>query len=252
MRVNWSAVKTVGIGGAAGAGTAEAAAVRAAIRTAAAMAAMNVVRDICDLLGSRCGVPYNRRTGASLRRQTSISVFPESEAALLAMESAASRRISRGRIRNRGQVVMAGTNLAARAGRWSASHWKTAAFGWIAFAVLAVFVGGAVGAREMKDWAIANGESRRAEQILAEGNFKIPARESVLIQSETATAGQPAFAAAVASVVQTLSGEPDVLNIVSPIDHPNAGLVSRDGHSALVQFDVKGKAEDANDKIAPI
>ena len=41
-------------------------------------------------------------------------------------------------------------------------------------------------------------------------------------------------------------------NIVSPIEQPNAGLVSRDRHSALVQFDVKGKAEDAKDKIAPI
>ena len=37
------------------------------------------------------------------------------------------------------------TNLAGRAGRWSASHWKTAAFGWIAFAVVAVVVGSAIG-----------------------------------------------------------------------------------------------------------
>ena len=29
-------------------------------------------------------------------------------------------------------------------------------------------------------------------------------------------------------------------------------MISRDRHSALVQFDVKGKAEDAKDKIAPI
>ena len=42
--------------------------------------------------------------------------------------------------------------------------------------VLAVVVGGAVGTKEMKDWAIANGESRRAEQILDQGDFKIPAR----------------------------------------------------------------------------
>src|SRR5262249_36635993 len=38
----------------------------------------------------------------------------------------------------------------------------------------------------------------------------------------------------------------------SPINHPNAGLISRDRHSALVQFDVNGKAEDAKNKIAPI
>ena len=97
------------------------------------------------------------------------------------------------------------TNLAGRAGRWSASHWKMAAFGWIAFATLAVVLGGAVGAKQMKAWAIANGESRRAEQILDRASFKIPARENVLVQSRTATVDQPAFVAAVASLVQSLS-----------------------------------------------
>jgi hypothetical protein len=36
-----------------------------------------------------------------------------------------------------------------------------------------------------------------------------------------------------------------VAGIVSPIDHPRAGVVSRDRHSALLPFDVKGKAEKA-------
>jgi RND superfamily putative drug exporter len=147
---------------------------------------------------------------------------------------------------------MATANLAGRAGRWSAAHWKLAAFGWIAFAVLAVVVGGAVGAKQMKSWAIANGESRRAEQILDQGNFKIPARESVLVQSRTATVDEPAFAAAVGGVVQALSRQPNVTDLVSPIDHPRAGLVASDRHSALVQFDVKGKVETAKDRIAPI
>jgi len=137
------------------------------------------------------------------------------------------------------------TNLAGRAGSWSAAHWKLAALGWVAFAVLAVVIGGLVGAKEMKQWEISNGDSRRAEQILDQGDFKIPARESVLVQSFTTTVDQPAFASAVAGLIQTLSREPDVTNIVSPIDHPKAGLVSADRHSALVQFDVRGKSEDA-------
>jgi uncharacterized membrane protein YdfJ with MMPL/SSD domain len=147
---------------------------------------------------------------------------------------------------------MAKTNLAGRAGRWSAAHWKTAAFGWIAFAVLAVVLGNVVGPREMKDWQIANGESRRAAQILDSAGFKIPARESVLVQSKAATVSDPMFSAAVASLVQTLSLQKDVTNVLSPIDHPRAGLVSADRHSALVQFDVKGKPADADKKIAPI
>jgi uncharacterized membrane protein YdfJ with MMPL/SSD domain len=143
-------------------------------------------------------------------------------------------------------------NLAGRAGRWSAAHWKRAAFGWILFAVLAVFVGAAVGTHQLKPWAYTNGDSRQAEQILDQANFNIPARESVLVQSKSMTVNEPAFESALAEVVQTLSLQPNVTNIVSPIDQPKAGLVSRDRHSALVQFDLKGKADKAKDKIVPI
>jgi uncharacterized membrane protein YdfJ with MMPL/SSD domain len=144
------------------------------------------------------------------------------------------------------------TNFAGRAGRWSAAHWKTAAFGWLALAVFAVAVGSLVGAKQMKSWTVANGESRRAEQILDQANFDLPARESVLVQSRMSTVDEPAFSAAVGSVVQTLSQQANVTNIVSPINRPGAGLVSSDRHSALVQFDVKGDAEKAKDVIAPI
>ncbi|MGE5274030.1 MAG: MMPL family transporter [Verrucomicrobiota bacterium] len=144
------------------------------------------------------------------------------------------------------------TNFAGRAGRWSAAHWKTAAFGWIALAVLAIALGRLVGTNQMKSWAYANGESRRAEQILDQANFDLPARESVLVQSRTSTIGDHAFSSAVAGVVQTLSQQPNVTNIVSPINRPKAGLVSADRHSALVQFDVEGDAEKAKDVIAPI
>jgi uncharacterized membrane protein YdfJ with MMPL/SSD domain len=143
-------------------------------------------------------------------------------------------------------------NFAGRAGRWSAAHWKTAAFGWIALALLAIAVGRLVGTNQMKSWAVANGESRRAAQILDQANFDLRARESVLVQSRTATIDEQVFSSAVGGVVQTLSLEPNVTNVVSPINRPNAGLVSADRRSALVQFDVKGDAEKAKDKIAPI
>ena len=143
-------------------------------------------------------------------------------------------------------------NLAGRAGRWSAAHWKTAAFGWIAFALVAVVVGGAVGAEQMKSWAITNGDSRRAEQILDQASFKTPARESVLIQSKSARVDEPVFRDGIATVVRTLQWQPNATDLVSPGKPESAGLISADRHSALVQFDVKGKAQDAKDKIAPI
>ena len=144
------------------------------------------------------------------------------------------------------------TNLAGRAARWSASHWKTAAFGWLAIAAAAVLVGGAVGAKQMKSWAIANGQSRHAEAILDQADFKIPARESVLVQSRTLRTTDPAFVAVLAQLANRLSAQPNVVGVTTPIDSPGAGLVSADGHSALVQFDIRGKAEDAKDKVAPI
>jgi len=147
---------------------------------------------------------------------------------------------------------MPSINFAGRAGRWSAAHWKTAALGWIAIAILAVVAGSAVGAKQMKSWAFANGESRRAEQMLADAGFRAPARESVLIQSRTARVGSPAFVAVVHDVELALSAQQDVSHIVLPTNGSASGLVSEDRHSALVQFDVRGDPENANDKIAPV
>src|SRR5690348_8138137 len=150
------------------------------------------------------------------------------------------------------RLSMPSINFAGRAGRWSAAHWKTAALGWIAIAILAVAAGSAVGAKQMKSWAFANGESRRAEQMLADAGFRAPARESVLIQSRTARVGSPAFVAVVHDVELALSAQQDVSHIVLPTNGSASGLVSEDRHSALVQFDVRGDPENANDKIAPV
>ena len=147
---------------------------------------------------------------------------------------------------------MKNSNLAGRAGRWSAAHWKTATFAWLAFAVLAVVVGIAVGTKKLTDAESASGETAKAEQILQAAGFNVPATESVLVQSKTLTYKDDAFNSGVAGVVQTLSTLPDVTNVVSPINQPNAGQVSDDGRSVLVQFDIKGKADKAEDKVSPI
>ena len=77
-------------------------------------------------------------------------------------------------------------NLAARMGRWSASHWKTAVFGWLAFVVLALAIGMQVGTKQI-DMQDANvGQSHKADQILKEGFPQAqadPQEEFVLVQS---------------------------------------------------------------------
>jgi hypothetical protein len=41
-------------------------------------------------------------------------------------------------------------NLAARAGRWSSHHRKRAIWGWLAFVLVAVVIGGTIGTKELK------------------------------------------------------------------------------------------------------
>ena len=144
-----------------------------------------------------------------------------------------------------------GTNLAGRAGTWSAAHWKTATFGWFAFAVVAVVLGSAVGAVKLTDVEYASGQAAKAESMLQQAGFDTPATESVLIHSNAMIYEQLLPTIAVAHVVETLAAQPNVTNIVSPIGNPNAGLISKDHHSVLVQFDVTGKADAAHSKISP-
>ena len=139
-------------------------------------------------------------------------------------------------------------NLAARMGRWSAAHWKTATLSWVAFVLLAFLLAGMVGTREADPNAVGPGESGRMNKILDDG-FKPPAGETVLIQSTTQVATDPAFAAVVQDVVARISALPDVQNVQSPLDPAHPGPVSRDGHSALVSFQIRGDKSKATDRI---
>ncbi len=144
-------------------------------------------------------------------------------------------------------------NIAGRAGALSAARWKRATIGWLLFAIAAIVLGGAVGAKTLSDSEMASGETAKAERMLASGGFKKPATESVLIQSRdgSLTVRDPRFLLAIVAVTDQLLNQPNVTNIQDPIRRP-ASQVSRDERSALVQFDVKGKQDDAKDKIAPI
>jgi RND superfamily putative drug exporter len=147
---------------------------------------------------------------------------------------------------------MNSTNLAGRAGRLAAAHWRAAVFGWLAFVAIAVVIGSAVGTKELTDADYATGEAARAERILADAGFETPATEIVLVQSPTLTASSPAFKAAVRDLVSRLSARNDVKDVRSPFAPRNRGQISKDGRSALVQFGIRGKPEDAPDKVQPI
>src|SRR3954452_15163670 len=116
-------------------------------------------------------------------------------------------------------------NLAARIGRWSAAHWKTATFGWLALVLLAFAVGSQVGTKQANPTNAGPGQSGRMDRILDAG-FKLPASESVLIQSRSLRAGAPAFDSAVKDVVSGLATVAAVQNVRSPLVPANAGQIA--------------------------
>ncbi|HEY1596086.1 MAG TPA: MMPL family transporter [Thermoleophilaceae bacterium] len=138
-------------------------------------------------------------------------------------------------------------NIAARMGRWSARHWKTAVIGWIVFVVVSVALGSAIGTKKLTDAQSGTGSSGRADRLL-DREFKRPDSEQVLIQSRKVTLHDPAFRAAVNDVTTRFSHDGVVKDVRSPLAPGNAGQVSKDGHSALVTFDIKGDADKADDK----
>ena len=139
-------------------------------------------------------------------------------------------------------------NLAARMGRWSAGHWKTAVFGWLALVVASVYIGGAVGTKYLEDTDLAVGEAGKAAQLVEAGfpEAKDEQGEIVLIQSKTLKADDPAFKAAIADVAKTLAANPKVRKLDTPLDAGHSDLVSADGHAAQVQYQPVGTYDEAS------
>ncbi|MGY1709454.1 MMPL family transporter [Geodermatophilus sp. SYSU D00758] len=140
-------------------------------------------------------------------------------------------------------------NLAARTGRWSARHRKTAILGWLAFVVAAVVLGGMLPQGELTDAERLVGAPAQAQRILDEHGWEEPAAEMVLVQREDGVP-EAAATAALTDVVAALEATPQVTDVVSPL--AGAPLVSADGRSALVTFDIRGDPETAEDRIGPI
>jgi uncharacterized membrane protein YdfJ with MMPL/SSD domain len=138
-------------------------------------------------------------------------------------------------------------NLAARMGRWSASHWKTAVLGWLAFVVAAVVIGQAVGTKELDQTDTSVGEARTADKIIEAGFPRNDDKmfEVVLIQSKTERVEEPAFKAVIADVTETLEAFPRLSEIESPATSGNPDLISKDRHAVRVTFTPEGDYDTA-------
>jgi uncharacterized membrane protein YdfJ with MMPL/SSD domain len=144
-------------------------------------------------------------------------------------------------------------NVAARMGGWSTHHRKTAILGWLLFVVLAVVIGSAAGTKQITDAENANGDSAKAAQILASSGLAQPAAENLLVQTVDGKPDDAALRAAVGQLITKLTTTGIVTDLHSPLDKAGAGtpFISRDGHSMLVQFNVTGDPDTAENRIQP-
>jgi hypothetical protein len=139
-------------------------------------------------------------------------------------------------------------SIAARAGRWSAEHRKTAIFGWLAFVLVAFALGSVSGMKSISDEDLGNGESGRADKAIAQA-FPTDASETVLVQSTTKDAGDAEFRAVVNDAVARIQRADGVRDLRSPLARGNQGQLSPDRHSALVEFEIAGDEKLAEKRV---
>ena len=140
-------------------------------------------------------------------------------------------------------------NAAARIGRWSAQHRKTAIWGWLAFVIVAFVAGNAVGLRTADQAHLGVGDSGRADLTIDDA-FRKNADEMVLVQSAGAKADSLGFRAAVGDAMYRLSQLPYVYAVESPYDPANQSQVSADGRSALIRFKIAGDESTAKSRAS--
>ena len=137
--------------------------------------------------------------------------------------------------------------LVERIAGWSVRHRKTAVFGWLALVAIIFVAGQSITARNVAQYD--PGQSGVAERALTRlhDNGPPPA-EDVLIQSRgNGTFGtDPQLRRATRQVVSALSALPrqTASDIRSPLSPHGGSLVSADGRSVLVTFNVTGSNED--------
>ena len=146
---------------------------------------------------------------------------------------------------------MRSNNFAARAGRWSARHRKIAIVGWLAFVIAAFMVGGNLGTKTLSTIDQGVGDSGQAAKVTDE-SFPHKAAEMVFVQSRTQKATDPGYRAAIRDVETRLKAHPGVTKIKSPYAAGNEGQISKDGHSALVNFEIRGDDDQAQAKVDAI
>src|SRR5690348_14999756 len=136
---------------------------------------------------------------------------------------------------------------------WSARHRKTALFGWLLLVAGAVLISSMLGTKNLNSYD--PGQAGKAERVLSRPGVVQPASETVLIQARNGTgtvASDPEIRRAIRQVTAALGAMPNAATgIQSPLGTGGGKLISRDGRSALVTFNVAGNPNNADQTVVP-
>ena len=117
-------------------------------------------------------------------------------------------------------------NVAARMGRWSASHWKSATFGWLAFVIVSFAIGIAAPMQMIEQKDAAVGEAGKANRILdpASTSTRRPGRaRDHAVQDQDGD--DPAFRATIADTLDSLESFDQVEKLRAPLAPGNDGQI---------------------------
>jgi putative drug exporter of the RND superfamily len=136
-----------------------------------------------------------------------------------------------------------GMPLVQRIAQWSARHAKTAVIGWFALVGIAFAAGQLLGTQSLPQYD--PGQAGAGEQALHQLDVSSPPAESVLLQPRGPGSGRLTYATdpqlrlAVRGVAAAL-GRMHATAMNVDTAGPAGGLVSADGRSALVTFEIPG------------
>ncbi len=143
-------------------------------------------------------------------------------------------------------------NIAFRAGRWSAAHWKTATLLWLAVVICAVIGGRMAGTVNLTNSEQGTGQSALAQKMLNDSGFHNVAGETVLVQSRRLTASDPRFHRELRAVVDRIRGLRQIDALQSPLSPAYSGQISKTRHAALVEFNMRGNPDTAQNRVQPV
>ena len=128
----------------------------------------------------------------------------------------------------------------ARLTRFCIDHRRFVILGWIAVAIAALALSGAVGSRYATNFSLPGTESQRAADLLKR-DFPAQAGDSdqIVFAAKQGKVSDPAVRARITPMLDSVAKLPHVTGVVSPYAAAGARAVSADGHIAFatVNFD---------------